>query len=723
VEPARERAASVAILTSIPMVAQLVAGRAVRDTLFLTEYAAVYLPRVMLAAAALSLLAAVWVGRLMPRWGPRATALVLAVIHGAVFVLEAALLDVFPQSIAVVTYVHVSVVGALVVSAFSSVVNERFDPLYAKTVVARAGTAAALGGVLGGIVALLLSEYFTLAVVLYGLAAVSLLVALGVWNMGKPTQPRRSSGEQAKFGIQTIRKDAYLRRVAVTVVLLGTVGVFVDYAMKAEADARFTDSAGLLSFFAIFYMATSLLTFVMQAGAAKPLLEKIGLGGTMAILPLAVALSAGLGAAWTRLWTTALARGTQTVVSSSLFRTGYELLYTPVQPLKKRATKALIDIACNRIGYGIGSAIIMVIVAIPATVDGATSWVLLIATLVALISAWMVLQLRDGYVHELATSLRDGSIVLQADDIVDATTLHTFAESAAMMNRQELLDSIEALERKRDVHGRAGDRQIWIGQLSDLLSNEPERVLTVLLDESLSPRFAAHVIDLLGNDVYARPAHHALERMSPRIIGQLVDAMLSDDSPFATRRRIPRLLRRVSDPRAIAGLLEGLRDAEFDVRYRCGHALSVLHRENPNLDVPDRTIMEAIEREVAADQERWQQRRLSEEVSPDIRGEIDALLEAREDRNLQHVFTLLSLILDREAVVLSLRALSSKDTNLRGTALEYLHNVLPERIRDALWPRLTERSERPPVRSTKVSPDELLQSMRSLMPGRDQLGK
>jgi hypothetical protein len=722
-EPPRERAASIAILTSIPMVAQLIAGRAVRDALFLTEYDAVYLPRVMLAAAALSLGAAMSVSRLMPRWGPRGTALALAVVNGAIFVIEAALIDVAPRSIAVITYIHVSVVGALVVSAFSSVVNERFDPLHAKTVVAQVGTGGALGGMLGGVLALFLSDYFELATILYGLGGASVLIAVGVWNIGKSTQAKRSSDEKTKFGIQTIREDAYLRSVALTVVLLGAVSALVDYAMKAEADARFTDSAGLLSFFAAFYMATSLLTFVMQAGVARPLLEKIGLGGTMAVLPLAVALSAGFGAAWTRLWTATLTRGTQTIVSNSLFRSGYELLYTPVPPLKKRATKALIDIACNRIGHGVGSVIIMGIVAVAATADIATSSVLVIATIVALISAWMVRQLHDGYVNELATSLREGAIVLQSDDIVDATTLHTLAASAAVMNRQQLLDSIEELERERSPAQSAALRETWIAQLSDLLSEEPQRVLSVLLDESLSPRLAAHVIDLLGNDLYARPAYHALERMSPQVTGQLVDAMLSNDSPAAVRRRVPRLLRKIEDPRAVRGLLEGLKDQEFDVRYRCGHALAHLQRGDRDLDLPEGAIMEAVAREVAADQEQWQHRRLSEELAPDVQGEIDALLEAREDRNLQHVFTLLSLALDRDAIVLSLRALSSQDANLRGTALEYLHNVLPERVREPLWPRLTERSERPRVRSTESSPEDLLQSMQSLMLDRDQLGK
>ena len=713
-EQPRERAALIAIVTAIPMVAQLIAGRAVRDALFLTEYDAEYLPRVMLGAAALSLGAAFIVGCVMPLWGPRATALGLALVNGFIFVLEAALLDVAPKNVAVLTYLHVSTLGALVVSAFSSIVNERFDPLFAKTVVARVGVGATVGGILGGVLTLVLSDRPNLATMLYGLGALSILVALGAWNVGKSIQAQKPPDKATEFGARTIVKDAYLRKVALTVLLLGAVGVFVDYAMKAEADARFTDSAGLLSFFAVFYMVTALVTFVMQAGVAKQLLAKLGLGGTMVILPVTVALTAAFGATWPRLWTAVLARGSQTIMSSSLFRSGYELLYTPVPPMKKRATKAIIDIACNRIGYGIGSIFVMAVVALVA--NAATSWVLWLAAIGALISAWMVRKLHDGYVHELAKSLRAGAVVLQSNDVFDATTLHTLAKTGAILNRRDILDSVDRLERIKVAERQSPRRDVWTAQLSGLTSEEPERVLNVLFDESLNEHFAAYVIDLLGNDLYARPAYAALERMTPRITGQLVDAMLRRDNSVAVRRRIPRLLRKVEAPLAIQGLVEGLNDEEFEVRYRCGHALAELQRVRRDLGLPERQIMDAVTREVAEDPEHWQHRRLDEDVEPDLRSEIRALLETREDRNLEHVFTLLSLALDRDAIILSLRALSSSSESLRGTALEYLHNILPEAVREALWPRLSERSDRIRERASSSSPEDLLQSMRSLMP-------
>jgi hypothetical protein len=58
------------------------------------------------------------------------------------------------------------------------------------------------------------------------------------------------------------------------------------------------------------------------------------------------------------------------------------------------------------------------------------------------------------------------------------------------------------------------------------------------------------------------------------------------------------------------------------------------------------------------------------------------------DRALDHVFTLLGLAFDADALELARRALSTNDQKLRGTALEYLEHVVPEPIRSGIWPYL-----------------------------------
>jgi len=60
------------------------------------------------------------------------------------------------------------------------------------------------------------------------------------------------------------------------------------------------------------------------------------------------------------------------------------------------------------------------------------------------------------------------------------------------------------------------------------------------------------------------------------------------------------------------------------------------------------------------------------------------------NRGLEHVFTLLALTLDPDAVRLSMQAAFSKDLNLRGTALEYLENVLPGYLYNELLKHLGE---------------------------------
>jgi hypothetical protein len=66
---------------------------------------------------------------------------------------------------------------------------------------------------------------------------------------------------------------------------------------------------------------------------------------------------------------------------------------------------------------------------------------------------------------------------------------------------------------------------------------------------------------------------------------------------------------------------------------------------------------------------------------------------------LDHVFVLLSLVLEREPLQIASRALRGEDPGLKGTALEYLGNVLPHDVGALLLARIgvggTGRSGRP----------------------------
>jgi len=100
--------------------------------------------------------------------------------------------------------------------------------------------------------------------------------------------------------------------------------------------------------------------------------------------------------------------------------------------------------------------------------------------------------------------------------------------------------------------------------------------------------------------------------------------------------------------------------------------------------MPTELIFSAVLEELSATDETWQGRSLG---SPEPRLQGTTL-------SLSHVFNLLGLVLERETVRASLASLQSASENARGTSLEYLENALPEAVRTALWPRLSELRKR-----------------------------
>jgi hypothetical protein len=94
---------------------------------------------------------------------------------------------------------------------------------------------------------------------------------------------------------------------------------------------------------------------------------------------------------------------------------------------------------------------------------------------------------------------------------------------------------------------------------------------------------------------------------------------------------------------------------------------------------------------------------------------VDEVLRTRANRSLEHVFTLLALVLSRQHLTIAFRALHTNEPMLRGTALEYLETALPDRIREGLWPYLEDRRlPAAPHRSAEQVAQDLLRSRHSI---------
>jgi hypothetical protein len=200
-------------------------------------------------------------------------------------------------------------------------------------------------------------------------------------------------------------------------------------------------------------------------------------------------------------------------------------------------------------------------------------------------------------------------------------------------------------------------------------------------------------------------------------VGALVDALIDPNQPFAVRRRLARVFSVCVSQRAADGVMLGLDDLRFEVRFYCGRSLAAIVEKNPRVRIDREAILEAVLREVAVSRSVWEGRQLLDAVAPsdDVQTEAEEAVTTRASQSLAHVFTLLSVILPAESLRLAFNALQSPDQRVRGTSLEYLDAVLPRQVRDRLWPFLeVQPTPRSPARKREDILADLLRANESV---------
>ena len=81
-----------------------------------------------------------------------------------------------------------AVFGAILISGFWSVINERFDPHAAKQRIARIAAATTFGGIIGGVLAERVSAIFDVRTMLLFLSGLHMVCALAVRGIGTPAR-------------------------------------------------------------------------------------------------------------------------------------------------------------------------------------------------------------------------------------------------------------------------------------------------------------------------------------------------------------------------------------------------------------------------------------------------------------------------------------------------------------------------------------------------------
>ena len=714
--PASVPGAGIAAFTSATIIALQVAGKAARDSLFLTHFSPKMLPYAMAGAAVLSLFGVLGVSRVMTRHSPARIVPPLFALGAVGLLSEWAIGMFWPRLGAVLVYLHIAFFGPITLSAFWSLINERFEPHTAKRAVARIAGGGTLGGVLGGLAAWRASALVGPAALLPFLALFSAAATVGVLAIrSRSTAVDRTSvapvSEVSTSAFQILRTTPFLRNLGLLVAIGSASSAILDYVFSVQATRAYGTGQSLLAFFSIFWLVVGIVSFGLQTLFGRVMLEKLGLAVSVAVLPGIVILGGALGLALPGLPSSAIMRGGEAIQRNTLFRSAYELLYTPLPEAQKRTTKAFIDVGLDRVGTIVGSGLTLLAVLLlprePATV-------LLVAVVVLSVLMFPVTQrLHVGYVKALQSSLREDAMKLEVavgDDDPPPSSSNLVGE-----RREALIERLESLKPGGLTALLAPEGSLEPPPSSvldasvesavrDMLSGDPSRIRTVLREQPLRGVIVGCSIPLLANPDLHHEVASALRAVADSNTGQLVDALLDRDFDFVIRRRIPQILADASSQRAADGLLSALVDHRFEVRYAAGRALMKITLKNPAIVISRPIVIETIRHEIEAEKETVE--RLASDFDDDSQTAegtplVDALIRDRVDRSLEHIFAVLSLFLEREPLRMAFRALHHEDSRFRGTALEYLDTVLPTELHDLVWPFLGEADPLPEARPVR----------------------
>ncbi len=718
---------AIAAATAAIVIAQHVAASAARDAFFLANHPASALPAAVVVSSILSVAVLPFFARMMAQFGPAVVSPLAATTSALLLIVEWVVSDQRPELAALAVFVHTTVLGSALVSGFWSLFTERFDPHTARQLMGRVAGGAALGGVAGG---LLVERAGAAGIELPNLlpmvAVVQLLAAAGSRALaGGRSRTTHTALTEPAESYSSLMASAYLRAIALLVILTAFVSTLTSFVLKAEAARTYIQSSELLRFFARYYLGVGLLGFVLQITLSRFSLNRFGLGMTIATLPAALGVAAVIAFATPMLWSLALLRGLDEALTNSLYRSGYELLYTPVAPRTKRHFKTVADIGFDRLGKLLGSGLVSLVIAMFAVTQVR---VLLAVTVIGSVATIIVaVRLSHGYVTSLAQSLRSRAISLNVNVLQEAITLRTIA--GAGMNRGELLAELSDRADAPDtasIDFAGTDAGMWgtqtiavrglrhslgasddaaavraadtlLNDVADLRSGNPDRIRRVLRrDTRLDRHLVPYVISLLARDDVSALAVSALRRVVGTATGQIVDTLIDTGASPVIRRRLPQVLAGSGSPIAIAGLVQALNDSQFEVRFRSAGALMRSREARPDRALPRETVFEAALREA----------RRSKPVLEHNASNTAAY------RRLELVLRILSLALDAEPLKLAQRAFQSDDPHLRGTALEYLETVVPANVLQELRPLFGARLATPSARTrtAKELESELLAS-------------
>jgi AAA family ATP:ADP antiporter len=333
-----------------------------RDALVLTRLPPQSLAIVYVAVAICVLPAVRLSGRVTARMGPR-KALAGGLVTATVLLLGLYALLVHRSAaaaVAVTVYVTSGLIGAVLVPVYWNLLASIFNVAQGRRLLRFVGAGGVLGGALGSWVSAALLTVVHSRTLLLVSAGVFLFTSCVVFVIPAGAEPARAAAAAGsnRRGMDALRGEPFLRRIALLVVVSTAAALFVDYSFKWTI-ARTVPHHEIARFVARTYAWLNLASLLAQILVTGALLRRIGVARAVVVTPLLLLGGAGGYIVLSALWASLALKVVDGTLHNSVYRTTTELLYLPVSAAARERAKPFIDGVIARLTQAVAGILLL----------------------------------------------------------------------------------------------------------------------------------------------------------------------------------------------------------------------------------------------------------------------------------------------------------------------------------------------------------------------------
>jgi len=442
--------------------------------------------------------------------------------------------------VSAVFYLLGLIFAILLVSQFWALANAIYDARQAKRIFGFIGGGTALGGMMGaGITSLIAERVGTNNLLLWSAGTLVLCIGIVIIVLRRESQAvaEPTAGEERGPGAaQALRLLVTSRQVRLiaTVITFGALGAAIMDQQVNMATEEFKgrgETDAITAFLGAVRFWLSAAAFLIQVFLTSRIHRFLGVGFALMVLPVNLAVMAGVIIAMPVLWAPALGTVVDRSFRYTVDKTTREILFLPLPIDVKLQAKPVIDVTVDRMAKGVGALILLVLI---QPWGFGLRWDQLSYVSLALIAVWLVMAVRAKREY-MASFLR----TLEQQGVAPSDIRH---ETADLNTIETLVAELSHAEPRRVVYAldllESLDKRHLVTPL--LLHHEDAgiRVRALQVAEGAGPaageRWAASIERVMQADADAgvrMAAVRALAAVRREAAAALVRPLLTDPDP------------------------------------------------------------------------------------------------------------------------------------------------------------------------------------------------